>query len=76
MLVILTFIIQNWLIGGSDKDTGCHETLSLSMMSQNIKNGAEIKMADANALKVNLSLIHMSTPIDVQEKYCITSVRY
>ena len=38
----------------------------------------EIKMANANAkyFKVNLILIHVSTPIGVQEKESIMSVKY
>ena len=41
-------------------------------------NDVDIKMADANTkhFKVNLILIHVSTPIGVQEKEFIMSVRY
>ena len=40
------------------------------MTSQNIKNDVEIKMADtiAKYFEANLILIHVSTPIGVQEK--------
>ena len=50
-------------------------TLSLSMTSQ---NDVEIKMADVTAkyFKVNLIFIYVSTPIGVQDKEYIMSVRY
>ena len=75
----MTKLVKPWVRQKRDQHVlqntgcnGCQVTLSLSMTSQ---NDVEIKMADTNAkyFEVNLILIHVSTPIGVQEKESIMS---